>query len=796
MLKRFLPCLFLALALLPCTRGSAQTDSIGQWRTLQSFRFGAYVTESEDDIIYSSGRAIFYLDKEDLSIRTLTRDNGLAETRVRIVRYHRPTETLVIVYESGVIDLLRNNRFSTLRQIDNFNFNGDKTIYDIFFGEDDVAYISAGFGLTALDLNEETFLFTTFTGIRVNAAAQHEGRLYAATDEGMYRVQQAGTNLNDFGNWELLGPTNDFPGDYLTSAVNVFKGQLYFGIDEDIYRLENDRANRIFDTDPDPNYRLQYLSAGPNYLLGGYACQDDNCSRRQVAILNENGLRDIIFGCLFRTNNAIEDEQGRVWFGEQGTDFIRYVDDVFSEDCNRLEYPGPLTDRNFRLLHDGNALWVAPAVLNENFGPSFFFGGAYRLLDNSWNAFNRNNVEAFLGRDGQPNGNDDVATIVDVHYDPVGNAHWFSSFYEGVIRFDEASETGELYDEFNSTLSNAIGESAGRVRVAGVVTDPQGFNYFANSGADDGNIISVRSPDGEWADLGGDCDLNVALSIEIDDSGFLWVIHATSDGGGITVLDVNGTPMDPSDDRCRTILSSNSRLPTNSVRSVTVDQRGVVWVGTAEGIILFECGSEVFNTANCTGRLPVATAEDDFNGFLLQTEEIRSITVDGGNQKWVGTLSGGVYLLSPDGDEQILNFTSGNSPLLDNLVRDIAIDPETGTVYFGTDLGIISWRGEATAPSAPDFRDPFTIFPNPVEPGYDGPIAINGLVRDARVKITDLSGKLVDEGTATGGQYVWNGRDYNGRSVTSGVYLVFASSNARFGIADPKSAVGKIVIVR
>ncbi|MFK8162362.1 MAG: hypothetical protein AB8H12_07850, partial [Lewinella sp.] len=225
-LKNYLFFLFLFLA----NGLSAQADSLGEWRTLQSYRFGTYVTESENSIIYTTGKAIFYLDKDDLSISRLAREDGLAEARVRLIRYHRPTETLIIVYENSVIDLLRNGRFSTLRQIDNFSFSGDKQIYDLFFGDDNIVYLAAGFGVSALSLDDETFLFTTFTGVKVEGTAIHNGFLYAATEEGLYRAQQEGVNLNDFGNWNLLGASFSLPGDYTSTAINVYKDELYFGV--------------------------------------------------------------------------------------------------------------------------------------------------------------------------------------------------------------------------------------------------------------------------------------------------------------------------------------------------------------------------------------------------------------------------------------------------------------------------------------------------------------------------------------------------------------------------------------
>jgi hypothetical protein len=773
----------------------APLDSLGEWRTLQSYRFGTYVTESENSIIYTTGKALFYLDKEDLSITRLAREDGLAEARIRLIRYHRPTETLIIVYENSVIDLLRDGRFSTLRQIDNFSFSGDKQIYDMYFGDDNVVYLAAGYGVSALSLDDETFVFTTFTGVRVEGAALHDGFIYAATEEGVYRARSENVNLNDFGNWNLMGMDFGLPGDYESTAMNVYKDKLYFGVNKDVYRLDGDTATLFFDTDDERDWRLQYLSVGPNLLLAGYRCTDGGCNNRQLMMLQEEGVvRRIFAQCIINTNYAIEDEFGRIWFGENSSSpRIRFLEDRNDGTCNEIEYSGPLTDDNYRLLHDGTSLWVAPSVLDDNFSASFNFGGAFRFRDGTWDAYNRNNNNVFLGPDGEINGDDDVAAIVDVHYDPVNGRHWFSSAFEGVVLWDEATETGTLFDETNSSLRLSPDAGPGRVRVMGAVTDEQGFTYFANGLAEDDSFISVRSPEGEWGAIGAGCGINEAVLIEIDQQGLIWVAHSTNAGSGITVTDPMGTPLDPSDDRCRRITANNSELPTNNVRSITTDLRGNVWVGTSQGIVIFSC-QDALDAGSCIGDRPIVEA-DGFGGFLLETEEIRSITVDGGNRKWVGT-SGGAYLLSPDGREQLLFFDQGNSPLLDNIVRDIAIDPNTGVVYFGTELGIISYRDGATSAPERTFAEELVIFPNPVEPGNTGPISITGLARDARVKITDLSGKLVDEGTATGGQYVWSGTDYNGRRVATGVYLVFASSNGRFGLNSGNSAVGKIVFVR
>ncbi len=104
----------------------------------------------------------------------------------------------------------------------------------------------------------------------------------------------------------------------------------------------------------------------------------------------------------------------------------------------------------------------------------------------------------------------------------------------------------------------------------------------------------------------------------------------------------------------------------------------------------------------------------------------------------------------------------------------MAINPNNGEVFIATDGGLISYRGTAT--TADETHSNVYAFPNPVKPGYDGYIAINGLVRDANVKITDIYGNIVYNAISTGGQLVWNGKNFNGNRVATGVYLVFSTN--------------------
>jgi len=52
-------------------------------------------------------------------------------------------------------------------------------------------------------------------------------------------------------------------------------------------------------------------------------------------------------------------------------------------------------------------------------------------------------------------------------------------------------------------------------------------------------------------------------------------------------------------------------------------------------------------------------------------------------------------------------------------------------------------------------------------------------VNNGIVKITELDGRLVYQARSLGGQAVWDGRNYRGQKISSGVYLVLVSDEGR-----------------
>jgi flagellar hook assembly protein FlgD len=121
-------------------------------------------------------------------------------------------------------------------------------------------------------------------------------------------------------------------------------------------------------------------------------------------------------------------------------------------------------------------------------------------------------------------------------------------------------------------------------------------------------------------------------------------------------------------------------------------------------------------------------------------------------------------------------------------VLDLEIDHNTGEMFIITDIGMMSYRTDATYEDT-EYSN-VTVFPNPARPEYSGPITIQGIQYDSDVKITDIAGNLVYKTTSNGGTATWDGKTLIGERVATGVYLIWTASNVGKG-----RKVGKVLVV-
>jgi hypothetical protein len=305
--------------------------------------------------------------------------------------------------------------------------------------------------------------------------------------------------------------------------------------------------------------------------------------------------------------------------------------------------------------------------------------------------------------------------------------------------------------------------------VSAIKADAGNNIWITTSGAND--PINVIGADNIWRQYPVPYNYAGVEAIAIDQYGQLWM--PIRGGGGLLVFSDNGSL-----DSAGVALELNQNvgqgnLPSSTVNCVTVDNDGNVWVGTAAGIAVFYCPGSELTTGGCDAQ-QIKVTLGGVVGYLFGMQSVQAMAVDAANRIWVGTTEG-IWLISNDGQTNYLNFTTANSPLPSNIITSISINQITGEVFIGTAGGLVSYQGDAVD-TCIDCKD-CLVYPNPVTPDYTGPIAIKGLAENAYVKITDVSGTLVYQGTANGTQMIWNGMGYDGVRAKSGVYLAFSSNS-------------------
>ncbi len=266
--------------------------------------------------------------------------------------------------------------------------------------------------------------------------------------------------------------------------------------------------------------------------------------------------------------------------------------------------------------------------------------------------------------------------------------------------------------------------------------------------------------------------------------------------GDLTVIDTNGTPSDPADDRIRTVSSFTDRdgaaFAVNDIRFIHEDpSTGELWVGHRAGVFRIDAAKLLAGDTRAT-RIKVARGDGtNLADYLLDGVPVNAMTEDSRGYKWFATGGAGVVCTSADGTEIYRELTSDSTPLPDDNVYGIGYMPESNSLMISTDRGLAEYQiGASTGGGkAPDVR----VYPNPVRPDYLGYVTVDGLEENALVKIVDASGSLVRElGYAAGGEAKWDVTNLSGRRVATGVYYVVCTSGPD---GSTVAKVGKVLVV-
>ena len=741
---------------------------MGLWREHLPYNSAIDVTASADKIYCATPYSLFSVDKRTTppTIERLSRITGLNETGISAIKYDLANEKLFIAYSNSNIDILYRNDIYNVPDIKRDNIIGDKTIYSIYpLGGN--YYLSTGLGIIVIDgeryeVKDSWIIGTGGNQVKVNGFTSDASFYYAATEEGLKKPAINSANLADYTNWQVISGMGGLsPGPcqnvhQLQGKIIVEKNDSLFVQDGTSWSLlyadgwpiinSNTSEGKILLCERQTNLDSRVIILEPSGSVARVLSAPGIISfpRKAIIHMGDPWIADLFGGLSHFTGNSFEQ---------------------FKPNSPEAIGAGEMTTGN-------NVFYATSGGVNDSWNYLYNRNGIFIFRNGTWENINEFQFSQL----------DTLLDFITIQIDPRDGSIWAGSYGGGLLHMN----SGPVFEIFKQGFLGATIGDPTSYRVSGLAFDRDNNLWISNYGSS--QPLRVRKADGSWLAFSIPFFLNenALAQIVIDDNNYKWIVSPKNNG---LICYDHGTSLENTgDDRWRLFRAGagNGNLPSSEVFSVAKDRNGYIWVGTSDGVGVIQCPEQVFSAQGCEAILPVVQ-QGNFANFLFKGEEVRDIAVDAADRKWIATRNG-VWLVSPSGEKIIYQFTETNSPLLSNDVRKITIDGTTGEVFFATMKGIGSFRSTATE-GGTENRD-ILIFPNPVPPGYEGFISIRGLVNNAIVKITEPDGRLIFQTRALGGQAVWNGKDYRGKKISTGVYLVLISDEGR-----KEMAAGKIVFV-
>jgi len=742
-----------------------QSLSIGSWREHLPYNSAKDVAAANNMVFAATPFSLFSVSTVDNTIQKWSKMNGLSETGIARIGLNADGSKLLIAYENSNLDALVNNEIINVPDIKRFVTAGSKKIWEISFFNNS-AYLSTDLGVVIVDADKWEIKDTwslNFNNIpnQIYSFTSAAPYYYAATAAGLARALQTGVALNDIANWELLSGKNGLPAG-VAKHVKSAEGNIFVNVNSRLYALQNAQWTLVYDA----GWKIENVNSSEQKI---FLAETQASGDSRVRILNANFQLERNIqkpGFISLPKNALL-FQNNVWVVDSFGGLSRFAENDFEN--YKLNGPEAATIGN--MLVKNGELYATAGTVNDAWQYQYNGNGLYFFKNGEWTNINRFNTPML----------DTLLDFLPIVVDKK-DAIWAGSFGGGLLQID-ASNKLTIYKK--SFLDAALGDPSS-YRVSGLAVDDENNIWLTNYGTaaplkvitDAGNSYAFTAP--------FSLNENGVGQVLIDDYNTKWIV-ATKAGGGLLAYNSGENISTSGDDRWRKLSTGNTagNLPEGNVICLAKDKDGFIWVGTTNGIGVLQCPDLIFNSG-CNAVWPIVKT-GNFAGYLFNGQQVNDIAVDGANRKWVASPAG-VTLLSADGETVLIHFTENNSPLLSNIVNKITIDGASGEVFFATAKGLCSYKADAT--EAVEDGSKILVYPNPVPPDYAGQIGIKGLPQNALVKITELNGRLVHQTRALGGQATWNGRNYTGQKIASGVYLVFSGSDN-----GAEKMVGKIVFI-
>ncbi len=740
----FFYCLFLLLSV----RVSAEFR-LENWKNHTSYLQATAVSvDSKSRIWAGSTGGIFVYDMKADKYSEYNTLNGLLGIDISAVTCDKSTQNVYIGTSSGILTICSEDiEWEHFLDIKESKFPNSKINRFLKYGNS--LYIAGGFGLAVFDLEKKVFKESIlrigeFDRLsNVNDLFIDNDTIWVATSQGVAKanINSAISNPNSWTTYSTINGLDDKE----IFAITRFKNEIYVGTKNSLFKYALDTFLLVQKTSEWDEirkldeYKGELLITSKNYIKTLYD--------KTIYLSHSNTI----------DGSYVEQELDTFLlanFREQGV--YLYKDTLEKQLMPNSPYSNIFG--NMSIAPNGD-LWVATS--NSPRGRGFM-----RYDGEHWSNFNLSSFPEIKS-------NDYYRIFADND-----NKTYASNWGAGFLKITLSSDTliFENFSNNNSPLTS-IPESPTYVIAGDITKDRRGNLWIVNyGGISSGPVLIAYSNDTFYPFTNGiSATDRFYLMMSVDYSNTKWL--GSNQSSGLLFFNEMQTLENTSDDVWGQLTSSNSGLPSNVIKCIKVDKSGYVWIGTENGLAVVYTPSSILSNKTAIVR----------QNQLLGSIQINDILIDALDNKWIAT-NEGVWVLNSDCSEVIYYINKNTSPILDNNVISLASDFETGKVFLGTNSGLFEVSSISVEPLS-DFD--IKCYPQPYDPLFDGDLTIDGLSSEAKIRIMTISGDFVKEISTFSRKAIWDGRDYQGNYVSSGVYIISASStNAG------KSGLAKFAIIR
>lgn len=734
-----------------------------QWRLHYSYTDMQKVVLTPTEVYGLANETLFALNKQDETLTDYNKSTGLNGAVVADIAYDATTGQVVVGYTDGRIDLIAAD--GTVKAMPDLYQKASSmqvSINSVLAGSDRV-YLAMPFGIVSVNPRKAEVMDTYYIGdsaqdVNVLRVAELGDTLYAVSATTLYYASK-NDNLLDYAYWKQAALPSAKAS---VENLLVAHGRPYLMQGTQLYERKDNAWHAVAGADS-----LRWVSGDKTHLFvyrwgPGVLSIDENDS---LSVVGGYWVNDVVYDPSTNVHWMAAPERGITRLTAQGREF--FIPN------------GPVSNNGYRLRYAAGHIYVAGGA---RWATQSSRDGSFSIYDGSqWTNFSSSTIRTQAGMSLRP------LDIVSIGADPNDAGHFFACCYGmGVIEFRNYKGYKQ-YTVENSTLRSAAADNPTYyTRTEGAMVDDEGNLWVLNTG-DNSHPVNIMTPAGQWYGLdmyAGREAVHFATPWEITvdnrNTNYKWMIDQRA-APGVVLLDDGGTPLSASDDRVvkrnTFIDGDNIQLTPAVLYCLAQDLDGDIWLGTPTGIIVIPSSVDFFASNDCK-RIKIPRNDGtNLADYLLGTEQVNAIVVDGANRKWIGTQTSGIYLMSADGLTTLAHFTTDNSVLPSNTILSIAIHAQTGEVFAGTASGIASYKSDAADPHD-DLSEAYA-YPNPVRPNYQGMITIMGLMENTTVNIIDAGGNLVCKTISNGGIAVWDGRNFRGERVGSGVYTALCNAEGK-----------------